>query len=45
VQKILVANKTDLASERKISHEQGERLAKKYGMPFLEVSAKDGTNI
>jgi Ras-related protein Rab-8A len=35
VRKILIANKTDLASERKITPEQGERLARKYNMPYL----------
>ena len=45
VKKILVANKTDLPEERKISTERGEKLAKKYGMPFLECSAKSGSNV
>lgn len=45
VQKILIANKIDLPSERKVSTEQGQQLAKKYHIPFLECSAKDGTNI
>ena len=28
-----------------MSYAQGENLAKDWKMPFLEVSAKDGTNI
>lgn len=45
VQKILIGNKTDVPEERKISTEQGQKLANKYHIPFLECSAKDGTNI
>ena len=32
-------------NERKVSFEQGERLAKELGMPFLETSAKMKINI
>ena len=44
MRKILVGNKNDV-EERKISTERGEKLAKKYGIPFLECSAKVGNNI
>lgn len=45
VQKVLIANKIDLSGERKVTLEQGQQLAKKYGLTFLECSAKEGTNI
>ena len=45
VLKVLVGNKTDLEDQRKIIKEEGESLAKKYGINFFEVSAKDNINI
>lgn len=45
MKKILVANKSDMAEERKVSTERGEKLAKKYGIPFLECSAKEGDRV
>ncbi|KRX09909.1 P-loop containing nucleoside triphosphate hydrolase [Pseudocohnilembus persalinus] len=44
VQKILVGNKKDLPN-RQVSFEEGEQLAKEYGVPFFETSAKDGQGI
>lgn len=41
----IVGNKIDLASERCVSQEDGKSLAKLYGTPFYEVSAKTGENI
>ena len=41
----LVANKIDLENERKVEREEGENLAKELGLPFMEVSAKDGINV
>jgi small GTP-binding protein len=41
----LVGNKVDLESNRRISKDDGIRLAKEYGMSFFETSAKDNTNI
>ncbi len=41
----LVGNKTDLASERKVSHEEGSELAKKMNSIFIEASAKDDVNV
>ncbi len=40
VVKILIGNKSDLNSERRVSREEGEALASKYGIGFLETSAK-----
>ena len=42
---VLVGNKIDLESERKISKEDGMELATEYGMEFFEASAKTGENI
>ena len=42
---ILIGNKVDLVNSRKISYEEGEAYAKKYGMLFYETSAKTGKNI
>jgi Ras-related protein Rab-8A len=41
-----VGNKCDLPqTERIVSTEEGILLAEKYKVPFLETSAKEGTNI
>ena len=45
VNKILVGNKCDLATMRQVSRQQGEQLAREYGMKFLETSARDNTNV
>ena len=42
---ILCGNKCDNEKERKISKEEGENLAKNYGIPFFECSAKNNFNI
>ncbi|CAN0312293.1 unnamed protein product [Lampetra fluviatilis] len=42
---MLLGNKTDMAGERTVKREEGERLAKEYGVPFMETSAKTGTNV
>ena len=42
---ILFGNKNDLESERQVPTEEGQALADKYGIPFLEGSAKTGLNI
>lgn len=36
---VLVANKLDLQSQRKVSTEEGKTLAKQFGCPFYETSA------
>jgi Ras-related protein Rab-2A len=38
--KVLVGNKSDKASDRSVSTEEGKALAKKHGMMFTETSAK-----
>ncbi len=42
---ILVGNKIDLVDQRVIPPEQGEELAKKLNLSYIETSAKTGENI
>uniref|UniRef100_A0AAV2KH28 small monomeric GTPase n=1 Tax=Knipowitschia caucasica TaxID=637954 RepID=A0AAV2KH28_KNICA len=42
---MLLGNKADLAAERVVKTEEGEKLAKEYGVPFMETSAKTGVNV
>lgn len=42
---VLAGNKCDLADKREVTVEQGEALAKKFGVPFFETSAKTRHNI
>ena len=42
---ILVGNKCDLANERQVSYEEGEKKASDYNIKFFESSAKEGTNV
>ena len=42
---MLCANKLDLPSQRVISSQEGEQLAKEFKTKLFEVSAKNGTNI
>mmetsp|Transcript_7586 Transcript_7586/g.8536 ORF Transcript_7586/g.8536 Transcript_7586/m.8536 type:complete len:249 (+) Transcript_7586:70-816(+) len=42
---ILVGNKSDLADKREVSAEEAEQKAHDYGVMFIEVSAKIGTNV
>lgn len=43
VAKILVGNKVDL--ERKVAATEGEQLAREFGIPYIESSAKSGFHI
>ncbi|XP_020599617.1 ras-related protein RIC1-like [Phalaenopsis equestris] len=45
VNKLLVGNKCDLTDERVVAYEAGKALADEVGIPFLETSAKDATNV
>jgi len=45
VDKILVGNKCDLVNDRVVSVEEGENLAKQYGVPFIETSAKEAIGV
>ena len=42
---ILVGNKNDMESDRKVSYDEGRKLAEHYGITFLEASAKNGKNV
>ncbi|XP_075310000.1 ras-related protein Rab-37 isoform X2 [Odontesthes bonariensis] len=42
---MLLGNKSDMTAERVVKKEEGERLAKEYGVPFMETSAKTGVNV
>ena len=41
----LMGNKSDMKESRQVTIEEGEQLAKKHGLAFFEVSAKDATNV
>ena len=43
--KVLVGNKSDLEDRRKVAREEGEELARHYGIPFLETSAKNNRSV
>lgn len=46
ISKIIVGNKSDVPdSERQVAKAEGEALAKRYGVEFLESSAKENYNI
>lgn len=42
---IIAANKIDLSDRRAVSSEEMENKSKEFGVKFLEVSAKNGSNI
>ena len=43
--KLIVGNKSDLESERKVTKEEGQKLANESQIDFFEVSAKTNSNI
>jgi small GTP-binding protein len=43
--RLLVGAKADLAHKRAVKAEEGEAMARKYGIPFLETSAKESINV
>ncbi|XP_060772317.1 ras-related protein Rab-15 isoform X2 [Neoarius graeffei] len=45
VQKVLIGNKSDEELKRQVATEQGNKLAKAYGMDFFETSAFTNRNI
>lgn len=42
---MILGNKCDLEHERTVMKQEGEELAKKWGIPFLETSARTRINI
>lgn len=42
---ILVGNKADLENERQVSYEEAQEFACRYGMCYMETSAKVSTNV
>lgn len=42
---IIVGNKIDLVDSRAVSSQEGEEMAKKLGLSYIEASAKTGENI
>jgi len=42
---IIVGNKCDLESERQVTQSEGRDLAKSFGCPFMETSAKTRVNV
>ncbi|XP_074605626.1 ras-related protein ORAB-1-like [Brevipalpus obovatus] len=45
VTKLLVGNKCDLHSERAVDYSSAKDFAEQLGIPFLETSAKNSTNV
>ncbi|WFD31798.1 ras GTPase [Malassezia sp. CBS 17886] len=45
VNKLLVGNKSDLASSRAVEYDTAKQFAEQLNIPFLETSAKDATNV
>jgi GTPase KRas protein len=42
---ILVATKSDMNNDRKVTFAQGKDLAAKYDIDFIETSAKEDINV
>ena len=45
VNKLLVGNKCDLTARKVVSYQTGKEFADSLGIPFLETSAKNATNV
>ncbi|KAL5545502.1 hypothetical protein UlMin_005189 [Ulmus minor] len=45
VNKLLVGNKSDLTANKVVSYEIAKAFADEIGMPFMETSAKNATNV
>ncbi|XP_068610452.1 ras-related protein Rab-26-like [Brachionichthys hirsutus] len=42
---MLLGNKADSTHDRVVRREEGENLAKEFGVPFMETSARSGLNV
>ncbi len=45
VNKLLVGNKSDMEGKRAVPYAQAKEFADSLGIPFLETSAKNATNV
>ncbi|CAK8534995.1 unnamed protein product [Lathyrus sativus] len=45
VNKLLVGNKSDLTANRVVSYDTAKEFADQIGIPFMETSAKNATNV
>ncbi|KAG5192042.1 ras family-domain-containing protein [Tribonema minus] len=45
VARVLVGTMMDLSDQRQITTQQGQELAREWGVPFMECSAKENINI
>jgi len=45
VSKLLVGNKSDLTAKRAVAHDTAKAYSDQLGIPFLETSAKNATNV
>ncbi|XP_074837247.1 ras-related protein Rab-13 [Carettochelys insculpta] len=45
VERLLLGNKCDMESKRKVPRERAEKLAKEHGIRFFETSAKASVNV
>jgi Ras-related protein Rab-1A len=45
VNKLLVGNKSDLGSKRQVEHAVAKAYADEIGVPYIETSAKNATNV
>jgi Ras-related protein Rab-1A len=43
--RLLVGNKADLKDKRAVKTDEGAALGRQFGIPFLETSAKDASNV
>ncbi|NHI91527.1 MAG: GTP-binding protein [Candidatus Lokiarchaeota archaeon] len=42
---LLIGNKIDLVNQRQVDMMEGKEFAEQMGLPYIETSAKDGTNV
>lgn len=45
ITKLLIGNKSDDSTNRKVTYEEGQELAEMYKMQFIETSAKSDKNV
>ncbi|NXA56117.1 RAB13 protein, partial [Nothocercus julius] len=45
VERLLIGNKCDMESKRKVQRDDAEKLAREHGIRFFETSAKSSVNV